>query len=175
MSKSKTKLNSIMKMKAINGHKVPEKPEINKKIAEIENQARKTPGISNVKTSVDYVNFIVGISCDFTKVENINNAVKNVGTEKDQGATNIYGFKGNVFTRMNKFGIGEAYQKLSNADREIFSTAIYTSIYRFEKDLASANNQSAKISANKKAVMLKLNALDIITGKQSIENNIILK
>jgi hypothetical protein len=168
MSKSKTKLNSVMKMKTVNGRKVPDKAEINKKAAEIESLTRKTPGVSNVKTSLDFTNFIAAISFDFSKVENVNAVVKNVSAEeKNPGATYIYGFKGNVFSRMNKFGIGEAYKKLSHADKEIFSTAIYTSIYRFENELASANNRSAKISPNKKAVMLKLNALDIISGNNA--------
>ena len=43
MSKSKTRLNSISKMKTINGHDVPSKEEIKNKIAEIEKTVAKHP------------------------------------------------------------------------------------------------------------------------------------
>ncbi|MGB4843763.1 MAG: hypothetical protein WBP16_04810, partial [Ferruginibacter sp.] len=66
LSKSKTKLNSISKRKTINGHEVPSRYEISNKITEIEKTAAKTPGISNVKTAVDYDNYIASISCNFT-------------------------------------------------------------------------------------------------------------
>jgi hypothetical protein len=38
----------------------------------------------------------------------------------------------------------------------------------------AASNKETKISPSKKALMLKLNALDIITEKRSIENKITL-
>jgi hypothetical protein len=50
MSKSKTRLNSIIKMKTINGHDVPSKEEIKSKTADIEKTISRTAGISNVKT-----------------------------------------------------------------------------------------------------------------------------
>ena len=61
---------------------------------------------------------------------------------------------------------------MSNADKEVFATANYTAIYKFESTVASASNKDAAISPGKKAVMLKLNALDIIMNKKSIENKI---
>ena len=61
---------------------------------------------------------------------------------------------------------------MSNADKEIFATANYTGIFKFESDVATTANIESKTSANKKAVMLKLNVLDIITNKKSIENKI---
>ena len=175
MSKSKTKLNAVMKMKTVNGHKVPDKAEINRSATEIREKVSRSAGISNVKTSLDFTNFIAGITCDFKKVDNLNTAIKNVSRDDKTAIANVYEHRGNIFSRMNKFGINEAYQKLSAADKEIFSTATYTGIFRFEKEVASASNKSAKVSGNKKAVMLKLNALDIISGKQSIENKITIK
>jgi hypothetical protein len=66
------------------------------------------------------------------------------------------------------------YKKLSNADKEVFATANYTSIYKFESNVAAASNAATKISPSKKATMLKQNALDLVTEKRSVENKITL-
>lgn len=179
MSKSKTRLNSIIKMKTINGHDVPSKEEIKSKISDIEKTLSKTAGISNVKSTTDFDNYIISISCNFNKVTQINNAVKNIYLKenpKGKASENIYGYDptGSLFIRLNLFSFKDEYKKLSNADKEVFTTANYTSIFKFENTVIAASNKETKISPSKKAVMLKLNALDIITEKRSIENKIIL-
>ena len=179
MSKSKTKLNSFTKMKTVNGHKVPTKEEINKKIAEMEKTVAKTAGLSNVKTTVDYDNYIAVLSCNFLKIAQINTVVININ-EKEKGNNKFveksyeYDAATNIFFRLNKISLKEAYKKMSNADKEIFATANYTSIYKFDNNVTSVSNKDAKTSPSKKAVMLSLNALDIITGKKQIENKITL-
>ena len=57
-------------------------------------------------------------------------------------------------------------------DRKVFETASYTGVYRFESAVKSCTNQQAKISKSKKAVMLRVNAQDIITTNQTIKNKI---
>jgi len=177
MSKSKTKLNSIRKMKVVNGHDVPTKEEITRKISAIEQAAKNTPGITNVKTTVDFDNYIASISCNFSKVANLNAAIQNIadrenGHKKPLEDSYQYDASGKTFSRLNKFFTKEAYQKMTNADKEIFATANYTGIFRFDSEVAASSNKESKLAANKKAVMLKLNALDVISTKRSIENKI---
>jgi len=179
MSRSKTKINSIMKMKTVNGHDVPTKETITKRVTELEKTIKNTSGISNVKTALDFENYIVTLNCSFTNVNSLNNVVKNIGDKeknKQPGIEKNYEFNpaAGTFSRLSKFSLKDEYQKLSNADREIFATANYTGIFRFEKDIAGTSNTESKTAANKKAVMLKLNTLDIITNKKSIENKITL-
>jgi hypothetical protein len=85
LSKSKTRLNSISKMKTLNGHTVPTKDEIKYRLADIEKTVSKTAGISKVKTSIDFDNYIASISCSFKTVGNINEAVKNVYLKENAG------------------------------------------------------------------------------------------
>jgi hypothetical protein len=177
LSRSKTRLNSIIKMKTINGHDVPSTYEIKNKITEIERTVAKTPGISAVKTTVDFDNYIATLNCTFTKVAQLNAAVKNVydkenGKIKGVEKTYDYDAATNIFTRLNKFSLAEDYKKMSNADKEVFATANYTTIYKFDNSVATASNKETKIASGKKAVMLKLNALDIITNKKTVENKI---
>jgi len=179
LSKSKTKINSIMKMKTVNGHRVPDKTEINQEVAEIERTIKTTAGISNVKTTLDYDNYIATLTCDFTKVDDLNTGIKNIAVKKKStkpmDKAYVYDMAGKAFSRFNTFLYKDDYQKMSNADKEIFATANYTSIFRFETEIATTTNKETKISPNKKAAMVKLNALDLISNKKTIDNKIKLK
>jgi uncharacterized protein YeeX (DUF496 family) len=179
MSRSKTKINSIIKMKKVNGHDVPTKDDIKIKVADIEKIVKKTKGISNVKTVLDMDNYIATFTCSFTNVTSLNSAVKNIGDKEKNPQTGVernyeYDAASKTFSRLNKFSLKDEYNKLSAADREIFTTAAYTGIFRFQNEVSTASNGESKISGNKKAVMLKQNVLDIITSKKSIENKITL-
>lgn len=179
MSRSKTKINSIMKMKKVNGHDVPTKEDIQTKAADIEKTIKKTTGITNVKTVLDFENYIATFTCSFNNVNNLNNAVKNIGDKEKNpqpGAEKNYAYDAaaKTFHRLSRFSLKEEYNKLSTADREIFATATYTGIFRFQQAVSAVSNKESKIAGNKKAVMIKQNALDIITNKKSIENKISL-
>ncbi|HMX37485.1 MAG TPA: hypothetical protein PKA94_09375 [Ferruginibacter sp.] len=175
LSKSRTRLNSIMKMKTINGHDVPSKEDIRYRLSEIEKTVSKTAGISQVKTSIDFDNFIASINCNFKNVAALNNAVKNIYLKENAGKKapeKIYEYNAGVFQRWNKYSFKDDYTKLSNADKEVFATANYTAIFKFESAVSAASNKETRIAPSKKAVMLKLNTLDVITEKKSIENKI---
>lgn len=180
MSRSKTKINSILKMKKVNGHDIPTREEISRKVADMEKVIAKTSGISNVKTALDFDNFIATITCSFGNVVSLNSAVKNISAKESNTKPGIekqyeYDAPSKTFRRLGKFSLKDEYEGLSSADREIFSGATYTGIFRFEDAaVATASNAESKIAANKKAVMLKQAALDIITSKKSIENKITL-
>ncbi len=177
MSKSKTKLNSISKMKTINGHEVPSKWEIENKMKQVEKAMTKTVGVSGVKSSIDFENYIATINCTFVKLNQLNTALKSVSKIDGgnvAGLDKVYSYDAatKTFERQNKFGLKNQYKKVSNADKEVFATAGYTSIFKFENTIETASNKDATISPSKKAIMLKQTALDIITEKKSIENKI---
>lgn len=175
LSKSKTRLNSISKMKTINGHTVPGREEIKYRLADMEKTVGKTSGISKVKTNIDFDNYIASISCSFKTVVSLNEAVKNIYLKENAGKKapeKIYEYRPGVFERLNRYSFKDDYKKLSNADREIFATANYTAVFRFESPVSAVSNKETKTAPSKKAVMLKLNVLDVIHEKKSIENKI---
>jgi hypothetical protein len=179
LSKSKTKINSIRQMKTVNGHDVPSEAEIKRKITDIEKSVAKTPGLSAVKTTMDFDNYIATITCNFGKLNQLNGIVKSIAADNKGDArynekSYNYDIATNIFERINKISLKKDYNKMSNADKEVFATANYTAIYKFENTVSSASNADAKISPSKKAVMLQLNALDVIMAKKSIENKISL-
>ena len=155
LSKSKTKINSIRQMKAINGHDVPSEYEIKQKVKEIEKSAGKTKSITDVKTTLDLDNYIATITCNFDNVNQVNNIAKNIAKNESDAKylEKIYNYDAtnNTFERLNKVSVKKDYNKMSNADKEVFATANYTAIYKFENTIASASNADAKISPSKKA------------------------
>ncbi len=178
LSKSKTKINSIRQMKTINGRDVPSENEIKQKIKELERSVAKTKGITDVKTTMDFDNYIVTMSCNFTNANMLNGIVKSIAKTGTEGKylekSYNYDATKNTFERINKVSVAKDYNKLSNADKEVFATANYTAIYKFENTISSATNADAKISPSKKAIMLQYNVLDVIQNKKSIENKISL-
>ncbi|WP_379966717.1 hypothetical protein [Epilithonimonas sp. UC225_85] len=179
-SKSKTRLQSISKMETVNGKKVPTKQEIENKLNHASDIFKNVPGISNVKTSLDFDNFIIKLSCNFKKIENINAGLEQLKAKNIIGKsfpTQMY--KNNTaqktFVR-NKIGsYKNDYDKLSKADKEVFSNATYTSILQFENLIKSQTNSSYAMSPNKKSLKLDGNILDFILQKKQIQNTISLQ
>jgi len=180
LSRSRTQLNSMMKMKTVNGHKVPSKQEVEDAVLKFKQKLEKDPGITLVKTELDFKNYIGKLNFNFSEIGMLNAAMQKMGENvKDQreGFKEVFQYNPatNTLSRVNKFSLDEAYRKMSIADREIFATSSYTCIYRFDDEVRSVRNVNSKISANKKAVMLKSSALDLIKGRKTIDNQITLQ
>ncbi|SHH04467.1 hypothetical protein SAMN05421866_1929 [Chryseobacterium oranimense] len=179
-SKSKTRLASISKMETINGKKVPKKAEIESKINEAARIFKGTPGISNVKTSMDFDNYIIKLSCNFKKIENINAGLEQLKAKNILGKmipTQIYSqnLEKKSLTR-NKVNTFKAdYDKLGKADKEIFNNARYTSVMQFENTVKSQTNSAYLLAPNKKAVKLEADILDLIFQKKQLQNTILFQ
>ena len=177
-SKSKTRLESISKMETINGKNVPKKSEIEAKVSAAANAFKTTPGISNVKTSLDFDNYIVKLSCNFKKIENINSGLEKLKAKNIIGKmvpTQLYSFQGKSFSK-NKFNTFKTdYEKLSKADKEIFNNAKYASIVQFELPIKTQSNSAYQISPNKKAIKLEGNILDFILQKKQLQNSVLFQ
>ncbi|VTP97448.1 hypothetical protein [Sphingobacterium daejeonense] len=72
MSKSRTKVSSLMKLDKIDGFKIPNQAEIRKQVTTLVQLLKNTKGISNVKYKLDFTNYIASISCDFQDVNALN-------------------------------------------------------------------------------------------------------
>lgn len=179
-SKSKTRLASISKMETINGKKVPKKAEIESRINEAAKIFKGTPGISNVKTSVDLDNYIIRLSCNFKKIENINAGLEKLKAQKILGKmvpTQVYShnLEKKMLTRNKVSTFKEDYDKMSKADKEIFNDARYTSIMQFENAVKSQTNNTYVLSPNKKALKMEADILDLILQKKQIQNTILFQ
>lgn len=176
-SKSKTRLASISKMETINGKKVPKRAEIESKINEAARIFKTTPGISNVKTSMDFENYIIKLSCNFKRIENINAGLEQLKAKKILGKmipTNLYAYSvsSKTFTRNKVNTFKSDYDKLGQADKEVFNNAKYTSVLQFENTVKSQTNTAYQLSPNRKALKMDGNILDFILQKKALHNQI---
>lgn len=179
-SKSKTRLASISKMETINGKKVPKRSEIEAKINEAVRIFKATPGISNVKTSMDFDNYIIKLSCNFKKIENINAGLEQLKAKNIVGKmvpVQLYSQspEKKTFTRNKVSSFKNDYDKMSKADKEVFNDAKYTSVMQFENTIKAQTNNSYLLSPNKKAVKLEANVLDFILQKKQLQNTILFQ
>lgn len=178
LSQSKTKVASVMLLDSVQGYKVPSKQKIQQELNEAVAYLRKSEGISNVKSTSDFNNYIATISFSFKDVSNINNITKNVLAQQKIKATNTSSYTYNktskTFSRKYQ-AIGSAkteFNKLKAKDKAVFNGATYTSIYRFESVVTSSTNPASNVSKSKKAVMLKSSIMDLINGKINVSNSI---
>ena len=179
-SKSKTRLQSISKMETINGKKVPKKSEIDKKLNDASAIFKTVAGISNVKTSFDAENYIIKLSCNFKKIENINTGLELLKSKNVIGKmipTQLYknNLSEKILVRNKISSFKTEYDKMSSADKEVFNNATYTSILQFENLIKFQTNSEYKISPNKKAIKLDGTILDFILQKKQVQNNITLQ
>ncbi|PSK94347.1 hypothetical protein [Taibaiella chishuiensis] len=178
LSQSKTKVASILLMDSINGYKVPDRKTIQREIDEAVARLKKMPGISNVKSTTDFNNYIASISFSFKEVANVNNITKNILEAQKVKATNVSTYTYNkstaTFARDYKYyaSAKAEYNKLKKEDKEIFQTATYTSICRFPAAISRHSNTLAKVSKSQKAIMQKCSVLDLINGRVSVSNQI---
>ncbi len=181
LSKSKSKIASVMLLDSVNGYKVPSKSDINIALEDAEDHLKTIPGISNIKKTTDYDNYIFTISCNFDKVSNLDAVFKDlISKQNKKSKTNFnttnfsYNVANNSFKRVFSYdsSIKRTFDKLKPEDRKIFKEANFTSIYRFQNNVVSTTNTNAKIAPNKKAVFLKVEAMSLILGEKNIANTI---
>ena len=178
LSQSKTKVASVMLLDSVQGYKVPSKQKIQQELNEAVAYLRKSEGISNVKSTSDFNNYIATINFSFKDVSNINNITKNILAQQKIKATNTSSYTYNKATKTfsRKYqAIGTAkteFNKLKAKDKAVFNGATYTSIYRFESPVTSSTNPASNVSKSKKAVMLKSSIMDLINGKINVSNTI---
>ncbi len=180
LSRSKTKVSSIMLMDSINGYKVPKRPEIQKHIQKIVSELKHINGVKNVKYSTDFNDYIFNISCDFANVNVLNKVVLHFTARSQANAvTNTKQFSYNkntkTFVRTYKYNLSREMQKVSKKDRAVLKNASITTIYRFQSPIAISKNKAARISKNRKAIMLRVGVQEMINNKTNIKNTIQLK
>ncbi len=177
LSQSKTKMKSIMLMEKVNGHRVPKKEEIKKEFKDLVSTANAINGISNAAHTYDFTDYIFSFSCDFTDLDKLNSLIYAVRKKKSKKPVTRdkyvdYEIDAKKMKRNFTFAWTKDYLKLSAEDKKVFDEATFTGVYKFARKVNSNSNSNAKISANKQAVMLRLNVIDVINKKKTIKNTI---
>lgn len=179
LSKSKSRLNSIMLMDSINNYKVPTKADITSSFEKMVKEISKVKGVSNVSKKMDFNEYIFSVSCNFSNIEVLNQIIAHFSSDqKNIKAANLNQFAYNTntktFTRSYEYNFAQEIKKVKAADKKVLEGATITTIYRFPNSVASASNPSSKISGSKTAVMLKVGMEEVIAETKNIKNTIVL-
>ncbi|MBP6090320.1 MAG: hypothetical protein KA521_03635 [Crocinitomicaceae bacterium] len=180
LSESKVKVNSILALDSIEGKKVPTLSEIEAKIGEFKKTLATKQGISNVKIESDFTNFIFKLSCNFSSVNTLQTAVKEVikeiSNEKNSAELEAVWLKwdGQKLERSIPDLTIKKTKELKTEDIEQLKKGKYTSISRFSKPIEKCMNPSSVISKNKLAAMLQTNIYSLTKNPKLLENTIYL-
>jgi predicted amino acid racemase len=173
-------VSSLMKMKSIKGIQIPSQADMEKEIKAAVQLLKQTKGISNVQYKTDFTNYIVHISCDFSRIESLNAfsdiLASRFRTKISNSNRYYYNAQTKVFER--KFVASTdwktKFNQLGSDNTTQFADAFYTQIVRFEKPVIAQVNNQAKVAGNKKGVLLKLLFTDLVYGKSTLANKITL-
>lgn len=170
LSASATKIKGVMALDSIDGKAVPSKNDVRDTLQKYKTALLEQPGISAVKTEIDFEYYIINLSIDFDSLVALENAVESLSKK----AQNVKwaSWNGSQFQRYGLSMLQPVVDKIKVKDKEKLSEATYVSITRFDKEVLKMSNTNAVLAANKKAVMQRFNVLDVINSPESVKNTI---
>jgi hypothetical protein len=176
-SQSKTKLGALMKLDTFMGLDIPTSYEVSRYFDQAVSAVKKFPGISNVRRTEDFENFIFTFSMDFDKTETLNKAINAaavcVTRKSNLPYYNVFGMGNDTFQRNQTPNDSIAGIIKKNEDKlKLISGAKAISIYRFTKTVGKVSNPKATVAKNKKAVMLQQSVSDILLNPSLFSNTI---
>jgi hypothetical protein len=180
LSASKVKINSVLALDSLDGRRVPTKDEISDRMNVVQKKLDAKTGISNVTIESNFSDYIFKLQCDFTSIEVLQNAIKDVIKEETQ-EKNIKELEHNWMTwdgikleRSIPDITIERTKALKPEDAELLKQGNYTSITRFQRTVDKFDNTNAILSKNRLAVMIKTNPYLLIQDYNLLENTIYL-
>ena len=179
-SQSKSKIDFLIEQGEVEGYTIPPKEVMQEKFEQSLEEAANIKGIKNAEGDCDLENYIMEFSCQFETLEDLNKAAdhmkaQNDDLEQDNFVYYTYDQKSKTFKRRGDDLLKDQYDKMSTAQRMIFSGAYYTCIYRFESEIDTILSYNSKLSKNRKACFKKLPVLDITSDGRVLNHEIILK
>ncbi len=180
LSSSKLKINSILALDSLNGYKVPTIEHIKSEIVRIKSKFEAKEGISNVMIESNFVDFIFKLKCDFTDVNSLQLAIKDIIAEEnlfkngEDLSHNWISWEGFKLTRdIPEINLKKTKELTAN-EIELLTQGKYTSITRFDRAVEKFDNPAAKLSASKMAIMLQTNTYSLLQNAKLLENTIYL-
>lgn len=177
-SQSKSQLDNLMTKDSIYDVKVPQRKDIEKELAEMTAKIKAIKGISNVTVNRDWTNYILNVKCNFQNTAALNEAINNIWLLYDKKAPvqmAWFSYSKGSFKRNFDYNLVKGIdKKLGAKEKDILAKSNYTMVYRFVDEVKSFSNKSASLSKSKKAIILKSTLLEFISGKKSVQNEILL-
>ncbi|MCE3297086.1 MAG: hypothetical protein K0R65_2800 [Crocinitomicaceae bacterium] len=180
LSQSKLKVNSILALDSLDGRKVPSIEEIKETINEYKHKLEEKEGISNVKVETDFSFFILKFQCDFTTVQNLQKAIRELAQEQDKKGEykelnhTWLEWDGSKLVRSVPTLPAQLTRRLKQEDAEAMKKGKYTSITRFDRLIDYCENPQAKIPQSKTVCAIMTNPYALVQNIKLLENTIYL-
>lgn len=176
LSKSKLEVNSLLALDSLHGQRVPKLSEITGQIPIYVDKIKSKPGIKSVTTEQDTVNFILKLTIEFSNIEELEVALKEVVKEENTQWVNFdfdwVKWGNNTLTRNNIKIPEEQLRKLKYEDIQKLKQGTYTSITRFQEPIVEYTHKAATLSANKQSLMIRTSAYLLAEDAQALKNQI---
>lgn len=180
LSSSKLKINSILALDSLNGKKVPSIQEIKNEIERFKTKFQSKAGISNVTFESNFTDFLFKFKCDFTDVNSLQTAIKEVISEEnltknmDELSHTWIEWEVQKLTRSIPDLVMKKTKELTDEEVNLLSQGTYRSVTRFDRTIEKFENTAAKLSASKMAIMLQTDTYSLIQNAKLLENTIYL-
>lgn len=180
LSSSKVKINSILALDTLNGKRVPSISEISNRANTIVDLLKTKKGISEVTFAADYDNYIFKLSLDFTNLEALQKAIREVVKYETQTKEipeldeNWLSFDEDKLVRSIPQITVAKTKDIKPEDQQLLKTGSYTSITRFATEVDKWDNEACSLSKNKKAVMIRTDPYSLTQNPNLLDNTIYL-
>ena len=167
-SNSWLKTKSAILLEEVDGVSIPNEEDIKSKLAKFRAEASKIKGTSEISTSYDFNTYVFKINFSYNSIETLN-AVLNTIDKKNS----LVHFKNNNgrFERIASYPLPKDLAKKEDKKEDLLMASI-TSVYTFDKDIATVQNPNAKLSKSKKTVFLKQNIWNVLNNNKLMNNSI---
>lgn len=180
LSSSKVKINSILALDSLDGRKVPSIDEIKAQVARIIEEFDAQKGISAVSIEADYDEYMFKLKCDFETLAQLQVAIKNVvktelkNKDYPELEHNWVSYSQNTLQRSIPQITIKQSKEINQKEIDLLKLGTYTSITRFEREIEKFENNSATLSKNKKAIMLRTDPYSLTQNPEILDNSITL-
>lgn len=181
LSSSKVKINSYLALDSLNGKKVPSRNEITTRVEKVIKSLGEQEGISELTFDSNYDQFIFKLQLNFTSVEALQIAIQNViksesnKNELEELNGDWLKFHDQQFTRSVPRVAIAKIKNMRASEVAALKQGSYMCISRFNSDIASFDNDSAKVSKNKRAIMIRTDPYSLIQNTTLLDNKIYLQ
>ena len=159
LSQSKIKLNTLLKLDSIGGHKIPKLYEIENELAKAVRELKSKEGISEASYTINEAEYIYTLEVSFASLKFLNNALKEMSYWQHsewKPKKDFYKLENHILTKNIEAVIVPQNQKRELERRkESLVLGSYTFILRHTKELLLMSPTELKLSGYKKAVMYR--------------------
>lgn len=151
---------------------------------DLKKKLERQEGISQVKTIRENSDKLLGIAFEFSDVQALNKAIKELNKDenKDNAGQDYFTYRNGELIRLNTLGVKDQVQRKIETEIDISIDGVmlgnllkdmtYTTKYTFEKPVKKTSNPGSKITNEGKTVTLTYHFFDDETATNSLGNNI---